>query len=74
MAPQPLAYRDFVRVCIALRQLRDSSAHLDSWLIRDALVARFRKDRPALAATLSRLTNEQIKTLVSHADRHNAGS
>jgi hypothetical protein len=74
MAPQPLAYRDFVRVCIALRQLRDSSAHLDIWLIRDALVARFRANRPALATTLSRLTNEELKTLVTHADRHNAAS
>jgi hypothetical protein len=74
MAPQPLAYRDFVRVCLALRQLRDSSARLNLQLIRDTLVARFQKNRPALAAMLSRLTMDEIETLVTHADRHNASS
>jgi hypothetical protein len=74
MAPQPLAYRDFVRVCIALRHLRYSGARLNLRLIQDALVARFRKNRPALAAMLSRLTIDEMDALVTHADRHNAGS
>jgi hypothetical protein len=73
MAPH-LAYRDFARISKLVQRMRQDRTDLDSGSIRNALVKSFQKDRPDLAWTLSRLTSEELQTLLEYVERHNPGS
>jgi hypothetical protein len=74
MATASLAYRDFVRICHAVRRLRHDGASTDLWFIRNALVKHFQTDHPAIAARIFHLTTLELETLVALAERHHAAA
>jgi hypothetical protein len=70
MATSTLAYRDFVRICSALRRIRKANADPDPWFLRDALAKHFYKADPAFAVRLARMTIWEVGMLLEHVARH----
>jgi hypothetical protein len=74
MVSSPLPYRDFIRICHAVRRLQQEGLDSDRGSIREALVNGFQTAHPSLASTLSQLKSWELETLLGHVERHNLAS